>query len=242
MLDLIGNRLGRGSALACILTLAVSAAWLIAPDPLRAGERAGADTPGLHQSPIDLPARPPAETPNHQINIRYGDTTEHLIHRDHTIELQYDAGSAVEFDGVKYDLEQLHFHTPSEHLIGHKRFPVELHLVHHDPKGRALVIGVLFEIGSPNSLVEQILSDAPNDIGRIDKEAHLNVAKIFPTEQHFYAYVGSLTTPPYDENIQWLVLSEHPSISPEQVVRLLVLEGGNARGVQPLNGRDIEGS
>ena len=236
------HRLRRGLPLACFLALVLAVGLMTMPDSLHAGERADASTPGLQQSPIDLPARPPAETPSHQINIRYGDTTEHLIHRDHTIELQYDAGSAVEFDGMEYTLEQLHFHTPSEHLVGHKRFPVELHLVHHAPNGRALVIGVLFEVGSPNALVEQILSDAPNDIGRIDNEAHLNVAKIFPSEKHFYAYVGSLTTPPYEEGIQWLVLSEHPSISPEQVVRLLVLEGGNARGVQPLNGRAIEGS
>lgn len=198
---------------------------------------------GIHlQSPIDLPPRPPKSASTHEISIHYADTAEHLIHRDHTIEIQYDPGSAVEFDGRQYDLEQLHFHTPSEHLIAHRRFPVELHLVHHDGDGRALVLGLLFEVGPPNPFLERILEDAPRDIGRIDLESHLDVSRLFPEDKHFYAYEGSLTTAPYHGGIQWLILSEHPTVSPEQVVRLLVLEGGNARQVQPLNGRPIDGS
>ena len=198
---------------------------------------------GIHlQSPIDLPAMPPKSAQQHEIAIHYADTAEHLIHRDHTIEMQYDPGSEVEFDGRHFALEQLHFHTPSEHLIAHRRFPVELHLVHHDGEGRALVLGLLFEVGPPNPFVERILQDAPRDIGRVDLEGHLDVSKLFPSEKHFYSYEGSLTTAPYEEGIQWLILSEHPTVSAEQVVRLLVLEGGNARDVQPLNGREIDGS
>ena len=105
-----------------------------------------------------------------------------------------------------------------------------------------LVLGVLFEMGHPNAFIEQILHDAPRDIGRIDLERHMNVSKLLSDEKHFYTYVGSLTTPPYDEGIQWLILAEHPAISAEQVVRLLLLEGGNARDVQPLGNRVVEGS
>lgn len=229
-------------ALAAVLSAA------IAP-PARAGsevERRPAPRPlettgHVQQSPIDLPAVPPPTTTTHEIGIHYADTAEHLIHRDHTIEVEYDPGSAIEFDGVEYQLDQLHFHTPSEHLVAHQRFPVELHLVHHAENGRRLVLGLLFEVGPPNSFVERILNDAPRGLGRVDLESHLNVAKLFPAEKHFYTYVGSLTTAPYDEGIQWLILAEHPTVSAEQVVRLLVLEGGNARPVQPLNARAIDG-
>ena len=129
---------------------------------------------------------------------------------------------------------------PSEHLVAHQRFPVELHFVHRDADDRLLVLGVLFDVGAANPFVERILADAPRDLGRIDLERHLDVSSVFPKEQHFYAYEGSLTTAPYNENVQWLVLSEHPSVSPEQVVRLLVIEGGNARDVQPVNDRRID--
>ncbi|MFK7897055.1 MAG: carbonic anhydrase family protein [Myxococcota bacterium] len=192
------------------------------------------------QSPIDLPAYTPAKTSDGRVALHYHATAEHLTHKDHTIELEVDPGNDIEFDGHTYSLDQLHFHTPSEHLVAHQRFPVEAHFVHRDQNGKLLVLGVLFDVGATNSFIERILSDAPRDIGHIDLDRSINLDEILPSKKHVYTYKGSLTTPPYSEDVQWLVLSEHPSVSPEQVVRLLVLEGGNARAVQPRNERVVE--
>lgn len=242
-----------GSLVLAALMLPTVATLLSAPTLARAGAEAdssarraipnlpGPQGSGLMQSPIDLPPAPP-EDREHQIAIDYEQSAEHLIHREHTIELAYDPGSAIEFDGRRYSLVQLHFHTPSEHLVAHQRFPVELHLVHHSADERILVVGVLFEVGPPSAFIERILADAPRDVGRVDLERQLDVGAIFPENKHFYTYRGSLTTAPFREGVQWLVLSEHPTVSTEQVVRLLVLEGGNARPVQPRHGRPIEGS
>jgi carbonic anhydrase len=41
-------------------------------------------------------------------------------------------------------LLQFHFHTPSEHLLDGKPFPMEAHFVHVDSDGRLAVIGVMF--------------------------------------------------------------------------------------------------
>ena len=200
----------------------------------------GAGEPHL-QSPIDLPSAPSSSDAHHEIVLRYHETMEHLIHREHTIELEYEPGSVLDFDGRTFELDQLHFHTPSEHLIGHQRFPVEMHLVHHGSDGSLLVLAVLFESGDPNPFIEQILQDAPRDVGRVDRDRDLSVANVIADETHFYAYEGSLTTPPYTEGVQWLILRDQRNVSPDQVVRLLLLEGGNARDVQPLNERPIEG-
>lgn len=219
---------------------------LVTPEVIAgADETAGAAGGGREphtQSPIDLPAEPPdGDDDGHRIEIHYVDSAEHLIHREHTIEVEYDPGSAIAFDGASYALEQMHFHTPSEHLVVHERFPVELHLVHRSEEGGLLVLGILFDVGPPSSFVERILRDAPRDVGRIDLDRHLNAMRLFPKETHFYTYLGSLTTPPYTEGVRWLILTEHPTVSPAQVVRLLVLEGGNARDVQPLNARRLDG-
>lgn len=230
-------------------SLVVALAALVAP-PAPASDAgssniASASSERRMQSPIDLPAEPPAEPPEgaeaHRIEIHYVDTAEHVIHRDHTIEVEYDPGSEIEFDGAHYALQQMHFHTPSEHLVVRERFPVELHLVHRSEAGELLVVGILFEAGAPNPFVERILRDAPRDVGRVDLDRHLDVRPLFPEEKHFYTYLGSLTTPPYTEGVRWLILTEHPTLSPEQIVRLLVLEGGNARDVQPRNARRIDG-
>lgn len=194
---------------------------------------------GRAQSPIDIPWPVPEDDAAHEIRLRYDETAEHLIHREHTIEVEYDAGSSLEFDGRVYSLEQFHFHTPSEHLLAGRRLPAELHLVHHDANGRALVVGVLFETGRTSSFLERILADAPTTISRVDRDRPLNVAELFPQESHFYSYRGSFTTPPFTEGVQWLILKDRPEASAEQIVRLLVLEGGNSREVQPRHGRPV---
>lgn len=230
-------------ALASLVALALLA--LVVPDGIARGEEAAAEAEAnadhRMQSPIDLPAKPPGDDDAHRIAIHYVDTAEHVIHRDHTIELEYDPGSEIEFDGATYALQQIHFHTPSEHLVGHQRFPVELHLVHQNGEGGLLVVGILFETGPSSPFVERILRDAPRDVGRVDLDGHLDIQRLFPEETHFYTYLGSLTTPPHTEGVRWLILTEHPSVSAEQVVRLLVLEGGNAREVQPINARRVDG-
>ena len=194
------------------------------------------------QSPIDIPEQTDAPAHSHEIALHYHKTAEHIIHREHTIELDVDLddGSGIDFDGQSYVLDQFHFHTPSEHLIGGKRYPVELHLVHRSPQGEVLVVGILFAVGDESLLLEQILSDTPEDLGRIDRDTLLDVSDLFPPKSHFYTYRGSFTTAPYTEGVEWLILRSHPEVSAAQIVRLLVIEGGNARDVQEKNDRTVE--
>ncbi|MBW2422700.1 MAG: carbonic anhydrase family protein [Deltaproteobacteria bacterium] len=208
--------------------------------PAMAGSRQDATQNGRAQSPIDLPSHGMAYPNGHSVALHYGSTAEHIIHRDHTLELKYDAGSSLEYDGRSFALEQVHFHTPSEHLVAGQRYPVELHLVHHDAEDRVLVVGILFQTGAKSEFLEEILQNAPEEIGRIDRDQTMSVKDLFPDESHFYAYEGSFTTPPYTEGVQWLVLKSHPQVSAEQVVELLVLEGGNAREIQRRHRRAVE--
>lgn len=62
-----------------------------------------------------------------------------------------------------------------------------------------------------------------------------------PSSHGYYAYTGSLTTPPYTEGVRWRVLSEVLEVSAEQVEQLAALTGGgtNSREIQGLNGRSI---
>jgi hypothetical protein len=46
---------------------------------------------------------------------------------------------------------------------------------------------------------------------------------------------------PIAEVVDWLVLRSHSEASYDQIVRLLLLEGGNARGVEWPNGRMVKG-
>jgi len=195
--------------------------------------------PVAQQSPIDLPIDHPLERAPHRIELDYHATPEHLVLLPHTLELVVEPGSRLDYDGTPYALEQIHFHTPSEHLLEGRRLPLEMHLVHRSRTGALLVVSVLFEAGAANPFLERLLDDAPAHPGRIDRREPVDVAAAVGSSAHFYAYDGSLTTPPYTEGVTWLVRTDRATASNEQIVRLLVLEGGNAREVQPLGARPV---
>ena len=96
-------------------------------------------------------------------------------------------------------------------------------------------------MGQASPFLEQILNNTPATLGSRDRNVYLDISDLFPEERHFYSYRGSFTTPPFTEGVEWLLLRSHPQASAEQIVRLLVLEGGNARDVQDKNDRAVEG-
>ena len=69
----------------------------------------------------------------------------------------------------------------------------------------------------------------------------MGASDFLPATRGYYAYTGSLTTPPYTEGVKWHVMSEIAEVSEEQVTQLAALTGGgtNNRTIQPLNGREI---
>ncbi|MEZ4216183.1 MAG: carbonic anhydrase family protein [Myxococcota bacterium] len=228
MLDSGGARAMRALALAATLALVACAG---APPPAARGV--------ARQSPVDLPVDHVLERSAHRVVVDYHATPEHLVLLPHTLELEIERGSGLDYDGTRFDLEQLHFHTPSEHRLEGRRLPLEMHLVHRSAAGRLLVVAVLFEAGAADPFLERLLSDAPAHEGRVDRADALDVAAALGESGPFYAYDGSLTTHPYTEGVTWLVRKRRGEASSDQIVRLLVLEGGNARDVQPLGARAI---
>lgn len=201
---------------------------------------------GLLQSPINV-STVKCEEGHHQIQLHYESSHEHIVHQQSKVELDYDDGSYVVFDGKQYDFKQFHFHTPSEHLLDGVHYPLEMHLVHLEEFVQGvphyLVIAILFKEGEKDEFLSHFLSEVPEDFTEVDfHDKFINInEEIWPEELNdYFYYKGSLTTPPYTETVSWLILNHIHEASPEQIQRLLKLEGDNHRKLQELHNRNVE--
>ena len=208
--------------------------------------------PGLDHGPVQSPVNiltSRAEGGHHEvaINLHHAEPNR-LENKGHTIQLDFQPGSSVTFDGREYQLKQFHFHTPSEHQIDGITYPMEGHIVNIiEPKSpedptRYLVVSFLFRMGDTDSFISSFLDQVPSEEGGEDLEAgqiYLSPNDRNP-DYNYYHYRGSLTTPPYTETVDWLIVKEIQQASPEQIRRIHGLEGDNARHVQALYGRKVE--
>ncbi len=134
-----------------------------------------------------------------------------------------------------FNFQQFHFHAKGEHTLDGKEFPLELHLVHQAENGKMAVIGVLFEIGQENESIDFIL----DHINESEFNNHFNLLSLVPKKLDYFHYLGSLTTPPLTENVEWYVLIEPMTLSQKQLNRLTTIHNHNYREVQDINNRQV---
>ena len=194
---------------------------------------------GHSQSPVNIVGAKSAALP--PIQFEYKPSPLHIINNGHTIEIIYAPGSFIKIGDKRYELKQFHFHHPSEETINGKHFPVELHLVHSDATGHLAVVSVLLQEGSANPLVETLWGQAPKTAGpeKDNDNLQVNVADLLPTNNIYYTFDGSLTTPPCTEGVRWLVLEAPVTISNKQVATFAKIYPYDERPTQSLNGRTV---
>jgi carbonic anhydrase len=193
---------------------------------------------GHAQSPIDIHAAHHGALSS--LGIYYQDTRVNVVNNGHTIQVNYDPGSSIEIEKVRYDLVQFHFHTPSEHTFNGKAAPAELHLVHRSKDGRLAVIGVMIVRGPENSALTPLWKHLPVAEGPAQQlNARVNAADLLPARHVTYRYNGSLTTPPCSEGVKWLVMTSPITLSEKQLANLTAILHANNRPVQPLNRRTV---
>jgi carbonic anhydrase len=193
---------------------------------------------GRSQSPIDIVS--PASKDLANLALHYQPSHVNILNNGHTVQVNYDAGSSIDLDGVRYQLMQFHFHVPSEHAINGKLAAAELHLVHQDAAGKLAVVGVLIEAGAENPAFESVWGELPTEEGPVrETNARVNAMDLLPPVHASYRYDGSLTTPPCTEGVKWLVLATPVQLSEAQLSALKKVLMTNHRPVQPLNGRSL---
>ncbi|MBL4645113.1 MAG: carbonic anhydrase family protein [Rhizobiales bacterium] len=192
---------------------------------------------GKMQSPINISGGLSVIASDIEFNYSVSDLT--IRNNGHTVQVDYNPGSSIEVNGEQFNLLQFHFHTPSENLIDGKTYPMEMHLVHQNSAGQLAVVGVMMEYGERNIALAEIWNHLPEHAGaptRIHNVA-MNARDLLPITGNYHHFMGSLTTPPCSEGVNWYVLSEPVQASADQIGMFTAIIGENARPAQPTHNR-----
>lgn len=194
-------------------------------------------TAGEMQSPINITSSDVTPMMDEgRLDLNYNDQISYVEDTEHGI--QVGASGVAQINGRRFELEQIHFYSISEHTINDESFPLEAHFVHKSQDGRLAVIAVLFKEGESNesfqSILDQIKKDEKHEI-----TFNLDLTELMPESKNYYHYLGSLTTPPLTENAEWYIFSQQVELSKEQIEKFQAFYHDNNRNLQPLNGRTI---
>lgn len=203
---------------------------------------------GKTQSPIDIVKTAGGEVNSWKfdykttaLKIAHHEHVTDIVDNGHTIQVSVEGGTTITTDRGMYTLKQFHFHTPSEHTVDGAHFPMEMHFVHQNAEGKFAVVSALFQEGTENESLAKLIPHLPKAKG---EKAHLPEVQIdlalhLPKSRAAYTYMGSLTTPPCSEEVEWLVFRDPLTASKAQLEAFASRLSPSNRPTQPLNGRVI---
>lgn len=190
---------------------------------------------GKYQSPVNIESE----------NVISGKEYSHLDIKLNSKFIIEDNGHTINLEGSGVSILNKrvfsflgnHIHSPSEHQINGISYPMEFHLVHISKNNRLGVIGVLVKTGMENKEFQKILDHLKNK--NSGDYISINFNLLLPKNRSYYHYIGSLTTPPLSENVEWYVMNEPIEISENQLKEFNYYYLNNNRNIQELNGRNI---
>lgn len=224
-----------------------------APPPAAPSERYSLCESGAEQSPIDIssvypyrldyrqnPARPTRIDPPRLRFVMFPTSLEVTREAD-GIRAHVSSGSYTRVNRERYDLNDIRFRTPAEHLVNGHRYPAEIQLMHRHDNALA-IFSVFVEEGSTvNPVLNEILNNAPHLVGETNsfRRRRIDTALLLPGDKGFFLYDGSLSSPPCTEKVMRFVMKSPIQASRAQILALRGLAGDTARPVQALGKRMV---
>jgi len=211
------------------------------------------------QSPIDLKPEEVHAEIDINLSTQYRDIENGKLNLDGRALITYYDGGNMNFKSYHTTSEwqslQFHFHAPSEHTIDGKYYDAEMHMVFQGitHKEELAVVGILFEACEDAPKDQFLESLQLHKLAQPSSEteiAHASPGNLFDrvgSDENFH-YQGSLTTPDYDECVQWFVFDKPLKVPPSQIKDMeefwsdMNCEGcvqGNARHLQTVGSRVV---
>ncbi|KAI9988311.1 hypothetical protein PInf_021710 [Phytophthora infestans] len=208
---------------------------------------------GSRQSPIDITTTTGGNVATRSLKFSGECANFNLTQATDTFMASVVGGScAASANGASYSMAQFHIHAPSEHTLDGKPLDGEVHFVHSNADGSALmVVGVFLQVANAGttdpwmgSVLDGMEAVTPAAATTMNLGSYANVVNTNAARTY---YPGSLTTPGCDEIVDWWVVQQPMSIAAADFTRLqtqlkelsVTDNGNNARPVLPLNGRTV---
>ncbi|HYD97413.1 MAG TPA: carbonic anhydrase family protein [Noviherbaspirillum sp.] len=196
---------------------------------------------GNRQAPIDI--RDGIRVDLEPVAFDYQASAFNVLNNGHTVQVDVAPGNRITLTGRSYELQQFHFHRPSEEKVNGRAFDMVAHLVHKDDEGRLAVVAVLIEGGTQHAGIQAVWNNLPLEKHEpVVPVTTFDPALMLPARRDYYTFMGSMTTPPCTEGVLWIVMKEPIQASPQQLDIFARLYPMNARPVQALAGRLIKES
>lgn len=206
---------------------------------------------GLEQSPINLPVITNGNADD--IEIKWPDLVSpvSVSNNGHAFQVSVatnangGAKSYVTYKGKQYFFLQFHFHGPSEHHVNGRHFPLEFHAVHKSADNQLLVVGILLNNPGTGNAATKFFSalrgavPSTKSTVTISKTINLN-SLLSKVTKDFWAYSGSLTTPPCTEGVQWIVAKKPVAVTQSFLNEISAKIGFNSRFTMDENNRFAE--
>lgn len=195
------------------------------------------------QSPVDLAARRRDEPL--RVAAAYAPWADGSVYNNgHSVSVRAGAPGALTIGDSVFALVEMHLHVPSEHTVRGRRFAGEAHLVHEHAGGGRAVLATLLVEGEEDPAWNALVAALPGHegqrnalAGEVDLHGMLRLGGL--GAEWIYDYAGSLTTPPCDQNVRWLVRAAPLAVSRAQIEAFSSAMVRNARPLQPANRRTV---
>ena len=154
------------------------------------------------------------------------------------------AKQTLKLKGNTYKLAQFHLHLPAEHTINGKQYPGCIHFVHVNEDSQGTPPYAVIEMGLQNgsSTSSQSLKTILDNIdanGAITTASQsINTQDMISSALNAYSYLGSFTTPPCTEGVQFVISEKALDVNANDFTKLDKIKS-TVRATQNINGRDI---
>lgn len=216
--------------------------WSYTTGPMGPQHWGGSCQSGQQQSPIDItaPITSDAELAS-TLKIHYGNAQLKLHNTGRRLQINIIGKNTLSNMGSNFTLSALAYHTPSENTINGKHYAAELQFTNTDNSSKTTVLAVFIQPGEGNPIIADLLAHASTTaVKNTNTTINSDLRLLLPQQQnHYYSFLGSLTTPPCNESVNWIVMQNPISASAIQLKQLQQLFGKNNRPIQSRNKRSI---